>query len=154
MPLKGSKLAYYLKKRDPELYEKARRVKELYNLTWDAAIAIARGKQPPPPPSKLEELINSIEGIRARVDAVESSLKKLSDLELRVRGLEKRVEVLEGILNELNIGLSRRFRLEYRCVHMDSEGYCIQWFWRERVEGFEVKKAGEERYIVNVLKHK
>jgi len=37
MPLKGSKLAYYLKKKDPELYEKARRIKELFKLMEEEA---------------------------------------------------------------------------------------------------------------------
>jgi hypothetical protein len=35
-------LAYYLKKRNPELYRKAREIKERYNVTWDEAFAILK----------------------------------------------------------------------------------------------------------------
>jgi hypothetical protein len=48
LPLKGSQLAYYLKKRNPELYQKAREIKERYNVTWDEAFAILRGEKKPP----------------------------------------------------------------------------------------------------------
>jgi len=167
MPLKGSKLAYYLKKRNPELYEKARRIKELYNLTWDAAIAIAKGEAPPPPPSKLEEIAKSLEELRARVDSIEgleerikeleNSLRKLRSsltaLEDALKGLKAEVEELVEMRNELLLGLALRSRKEYECKYMDSEGYCTQWVSRERIEGFEMKCVSGMCYI-NVLKHK
>jgi hypothetical protein len=39
LSLRGSKLAYYLKKRCPELYQRAREIRERYEVTWDKAIA-------------------------------------------------------------------------------------------------------------------
>jgi hypothetical protein len=48
LPLRGPQLAYYLKKRNPELYQKAREIKERYNVTWDEAFAILRGEKKPP----------------------------------------------------------------------------------------------------------
>jgi len=84
MPLRGAQLAFYLKKRNPELYEKAKKIKEDYNLTWDAAIAIAKGEAPPPAPSKVEEIVKALEELRTKVESVENSFKNLEGLEGRV----------------------------------------------------------------------
>jgi len=158
LPLRGAKLAYYLKKRDPELYEKARKVKELYNLTWDAAIAIARGEAPPPAPSKVEELARALEELKADFEAkVKSDRDFLKELGECLNKLEARVKELEGVLYELRIGLSRRFKDNYLCVHVDREGYCTEWFYYGRIEGFVMKEdtvKGRKVYKINVLKHK
>jgi hypothetical protein len=44
-PLKGPQLAYYLKKRNLELYQKAKEIKNRYNITCDDAFAILRGEK-------------------------------------------------------------------------------------------------------------
>jgi hypothetical protein len=112
MPLKGPQLAYYLKRRDPELYSRAREVKERYGLTWDAAIAIAKGEAPPPPPSKVEELLEELGEVKARL------------------------EELEGQAAFMRAAAERRLRT---CRWVDEEGYCRAWLCRERVEGLEMR---------------
>jgi hypothetical protein len=66
MPLKGPQLAYYLKKRDPELYEKAKTIKETYGLTWDTAIKIARGELPEP---LKRDLASELDDLRDEIQA-------------------------------------------------------------------------------------
>jgi len=150
MPLRGSKLAYYLKRTNPELYEKARRIKEHYNLTWDTAIAIARGEAPLPAPSKLEDIVRALEELRARIESIERELGKLG-------GLEGRVKELEGTAREIYTSLSLRFLRRYQCKYIDRDGYCTEWEWRERVEDWLMREEvveGRKVYKVNVLKHK
>jgi len=142
MPLRGSQLAFYLKKRNPELYEKAKRIKEEYNLTWDVAIAIARGESPLPVPSKVEEIIKVLEELKARVEFIEEFLKRF-----------------EGLEREISESLNRRFRedLGYTCKHMDKDGYCTFWYWYKKEEGLLMKegvKEGRKVYYVNVWKHR
>jgi hypothetical protein len=80
MPLRGPQLAYYLKKRNPELYRKAREIKERYNVTWDEAFAILRGEKKPPTQaiatgSELQttfcEIVKRVESLEKRVSELE-----------------------------------------------------------------------------------
>jgi hypothetical protein len=135
MPLKGPQLAYYLKKRNPELYQKAREVKERYNVTWDEAFAILRGEKPLP--TQL-----TITG---------------GETQATLNDVVKRVESLGKIVELINIGLSARLRFsEYSCIYMDSKGYCKWFYWTSPLEGFdmiEVVEKGVKRYYLNVKKH-
>jgi hypothetical protein len=112
MPMKGPQRAYYLKRRDFKLYSRAREVKDRYGLTWDAAIAVARGEIPPPPPSRLEDLLRELEEVEAR----------LGELERQAAFMRAAAE--------------RRLR---SCRWVDDEGYCRAWLCRERVEGLEMR---------------
>jgi hypothetical protein len=102
MPLRGPQLAYYLKKRGPELYQKAREVKERYNVTWDEAFAILRGEK------KL-----SMQMLVAGSEAQAT----LNDVVRRVEVLEKKVNGFSRILSFLERGLDRRFHCEEMGVH-------------------------------------
>jgi len=146
MPLKGPQLAYYLKKRNPELYQKAREVKERYNVTWDEAFAILRGEKPLPTQ-------HTITGSETQAT--------LNDVVKRVESLEKRVSELEKlytIANMLSIGLNSRFNFEkYQCIYMDSQGFCKAFYWTAPLKGYkmrEVFEEGEKRYYINVREHK
>jgi hypothetical protein len=146
MPLKGSQLAYYLKKRNPELYQKAKEIKERYNVTWDEAFAILRGEKKPP----------------TQTSAIGSEIQSaISEVVERVESLEKRVVELGNlytIINMLVIGLNRRFNFEkYRCIYMDSEGFCRGFYWTTPLKGYkmrEVVEGVEKRYYINVGEHR
>jgi len=108
----------------------------------------------------LEELrarVDSIEGLEERIKGLENSLKKLRSsltaLEDALKGLKAEVGELVEMRDELLLGLALRFRKEYECKYMDSEGYCTQWVSGERIGGFEMKCVSGMCYI-NVLKHK
>jgi hypothetical protein len=149
MPLRGPQLAYYIKKRDPELYKKAKEVKDRYNVTWDEAFAIVRGEEVPPTQSAAGG------GVQSALDDV---VRRVEALEGRVDELVKLYTDLITTVNILSIGLSRRFKFEdYYCVSMDSEGYCRAFYWRVPLKGYkveEVVEGGERRYYVNVKEHK
>jgi hypothetical protein len=127
MPLRGPQLAYYLKKKDPQLYEKAKTIKEKYDLTWDKAIKIARGELPEP-------------------------IK--SDLASELENLKAEIQKLKEALNWIQIGL--KFKVE-SCRYVDSDGYCKYYNWLNRGEGWKVKEediGGRIVYRVNVYEHK
>jgi hypothetical protein len=142
MPLRGPQLAYYLKKRNPELYQKAKEIKERYNVTWDEAFAILRGE-------KL--LPTQLTAAGSETQAI------LDDVVKRVESLEKKVNGFGKIVELINIGLSARLKFsEYNCIYMDSKGYCKWFYWTSPLEGFdmiEVVEKGVKRYYLNVKKH-
>jgi len=69
--MKGYQIAYILKKRNPQLYERAKTIKETYKLKWDEAIRIAKGEIPEP--MTLEDLIK-------RLEALEEAIKTINDV--------------------------------------------------------------------------
>jgi chaperonin cofactor prefoldin len=142
-PLKGPQLAYYLKKRNPELYQKAKEIKEKYNVTWDEAFAILKSEKPLP---KQAAVIDS--EIRSTIN----------DVVKRVEALEKRIKELDEVIYFLEWSLSRRFRFEeYRCVYMDDGSCCIAFYLMEPVKGFrlrEVVEKGKRMYYLSVETHK
>jgi hypothetical protein len=139
MPLRGPQLAYYLKKRNPELYRKVKEVKDRYNVTWDEAFAILKGEKKPP----------------TQVVATGSEIQ-ISDVVKRVESLEKRVGEFGKVFELIDIGLKTRLRYnKYDCVYMDSKGYCKMFYWTSPLEGLEmieVVEGGEKRYYLNVKK--
>ena len=141
MPLRGSKLAYYLKKRDPELYERARDVKERYNLPWDEAIAIARGERPPPGDleSRVKLLEDEVRRLREELDRHE---------EIQAERFESPMVFMLLALHE------HRFKDDMRCVYLDDEGYCTQLLHTSKPifeDGVkEVYVDGRKYYIVQV----
>jgi hypothetical protein len=106
LSLRGSKLAYYLKKRCPELYQRAREIRERYGVTWDKAIAIARGELPEPQQSAsidamvrdVEELKKDVAFIKSKLEDIEKKLKCIyidSEGYCTARALPKTAEGLE-----------------------------------------------------------
>jgi hypothetical protein len=84
--LKGSQLAYHLKKRNPKLYQRAKEVKKRYNITWNKAFTILRGeKKPPTQPA--------ITGSEVRL--------AIGDVAKRVEAFEKRVSEFGRVLSSL-----------------------------------------------------
>lgn len=139
--MRGPQLAYYLKKRNPELYQRAREVKERYNVTWDEAFAILRGEKKPPTEAVITyEVQSTVNGIVKRVEA-----------------LEERINDLVETFRLINISLKTRLKYskDYGCIYMDSEGYCKWFYWTSPLEGFdmiEVVEKGVKRYYLNVKK--
>jgi len=157
MPLRGPQLAYYMKKRNPELYRKARELKERYGATWDEAFAILRGEKPLPTQatatgsevqSTLDEVVRRVEALENVVSGLRSSYTNLLTNNLR----------LNSIANMLSMGLDRRFKFkEYYCVFMDGEGYCKCFYWTAPLKDCkmrEVVEDGEKRYYINVKVHR
>jgi len=141
MPLKGPQLAYYLKKRNPELYQKAREIKERYGVTWDEAFAILRGEKKPPQVATTGSETQVI----------------LNDVVKKVESLEKGVSEFGKVFELIDIGLGTRLRFsEYNCIYMDSKGYCKWFYWSTPLKDFEVLEVvekGVKRYHLNVKKH-
>jgi hypothetical protein len=139
LPLRGSQLAYYLKKRNPELYQRAKEIKDRYNVTWDEAFAILRGEKKPP-----------------QVATTGGELQ-INDVVKKVESLEKRVSEFGKVFELIDIGLGTRLRFnEYNCIYMDSKGYCKWFYWTSPLEGFdmiEVVEKGVKRYHLNVKKY-
>jgi Mg2+ and Co2+ transporter CorA len=155
-PLRGPQLAYYLKKRNPELYQRAKEVKEKYNVTWNEAFAILRGEKRPPAQavaidSDIQLTINSV------VKRVESLEKRVSELEKLYTNLIATSTKLNTIVDMLSIGLNVRFYFEkYRCIYMDDDGYCKAFYWTAPLKDYkmrEVFEEGEKRYYINVKEH-
>jgi hypothetical protein len=57
-----------MKRRNPELYRKAKELKERYGVTWDYAFAILRGEREPPHKQPLQAvrsgLVMLLRGLR------------------------------------------------------------------------------------------
>ena len=173
MPLRGPQLAYYLKKRNPELYQKAREVKEKYGVTWNIAIAIAKGEAPPLPPLKtedlskrVEEITSAISELREKVSRVESTLTLLEELKSVAQSL-RIYEELKSVLEELSKRISRieseltLLELSSRdkaatCRWIDESGYCTKWALREVLPGWRIREEtirGVKIYRINVKEH-
>lgn len=90
--MRGPQLAYYLKKRNPELYRKAKEIKERYNVTWDEAFAILRGEKKPP---------------QAAVTGSETHVT-LNDVVKRVESIEKRVSEISEVIYFLEWNLDNK----------------------------------------------
>jgi len=140
--LRGPQLAYYLKKRNPELYRKAKEIKERYNVTWDEAFAILRGEKKPP---------------QVAVTGSETHVT-LNDVVKRVESIEKRVSEISEVIYFLEWNLDKRFQFDdYRCVYIDDDGYCRVFYLVKPLKGFrlrEVVEGDEKRYYINVKEHK
>jgi hypothetical protein len=157
VPLRGPQLAYYLKKHNPELYQRVREVKERYDVTWDEAFAILRGEKNPPTQaaatgsevqSTPDEVVRRVKALENVVSGLRSSYTNLLTNNLR----------LNSIASMLNMSLDRRFKFEeYHCIHMDSEGCCKWFYWRAPLKDYEMEEVvegGEKRYYINVKVHR
>jgi hypothetical protein len=145
MPLRGPQLAYYLKKRNPDLYAKAKEIKEKYGVSWNIAIAIAKGESPPLPPVKTEDLSRSIRDLSERISRVEALVERLEPgVALGVEELKKTIE--EAYRRALRIEselalleLSSRERAS-TCKWISEDGYCTKWALRGVLPGWRVKE--------------
>jgi len=169
MPLRGPQLAYYLKKRNPELYQRAREIKERYGVSWNIAIAIAKGEAPPPPLKvedlgrKVEEITSSIHELREKISRVESALALLEELKSTAQ-FSIPLEEFKKLLEELSTRISRieselaLLELSSRdkaftCRWIDESGYCTKWALREVLPGWRVREEiirGVKVYRLNV----
>ena len=143
MPTSGAQMAYLLKKRHPELYAKAKEIKEKYGLKWIDAIAVAKGQKEPP--QRLEDRISRLE---ERVQRLEGYAKTLEEVSSRLAELEE-------VKGWLEMSLRRRFRRGEgeACVHMDKDGYCRLWYWKSRIKGWRMKKINGN-YHLHVESHR
>jgi hypothetical protein len=155
VPLKGPQLAYYMKRRNPELYRKAKELKERYGVTWDYAFAILRGEREPPPQAIATGGEIQVSDVVKRVEALE---KRVGELGKHYTNLLANSIRLSAIVNMLSMGLDRRFNFEeYRCTYMDGEGYCKLFYWAAPLKDYETKEvveSGEKRYYMNVKVHR
>lgn len=141
--LRGSKLAYYLKKRYPELYQRVREVKERYGVTWDTAAAIAFGVLPEPSTTSggVNAIAKSVEDLKAAVNELRTSLQ---DLQTAIKLLEW--------------SIAPRFIVDrFRCAYIDDDGYCTSRDLPAPVPGLrlkEVETPSGKRYRINVYEHK
>ena len=73
MPMKGWQLAYYLKKKNPELYVKAKEIKEMLDCTWDTAIKLATLDK-----EEMAQVIRRLEYLEGRLNHLELQLLGLA----------------------------------------------------------------------------
>jgi hypothetical protein len=140
VPLRGSQIAYYLKKRNPKLYRRAREIKDRCNVTWDEAFAIVKGKKKPPTQAFATGAGNEV---------------AINDVVKRVEVLERRVNDFGKIVNPIDTGLWTRLKFsEYNCIYMDSKGYCKYFYWEAPLKGLDMVESagGKKRYYLNVKK--
>jgi hypothetical protein len=146
--LRGSKLAYYLKKRYPEVYQRVREVRDRYGVTWDTAAAIASGVLPEPCSSTTSTssstgsaVARSVEELKAAVNELRASLQ---DLQIAVKLLEW--------------GISPRFTVDkLKCAYIDDDGYCTSRDLPAPVAGLRLKVVetpSGKRYRIDVYMHK
>jgi hypothetical protein len=161
MPLRGPQLAYYLKKRNPDLYAKAREIKEKYGVSWNIAIAIAKGELPPLPPVKTEDFSHSIRDLSERISRVEALVERLepgvaSGVEELKKTIEEAYRRALRIESELALlELSGRERAN-TCRWISEDGYCTKWALRGVLPGWRVKEEnirGVKIYRVSVKEH-
>jgi hypothetical protein len=175
MPATGAQLAYLLKRRNPELYQKALEVKQRYGSRWDDAIAIAKGLKEPPQTiedrlsklkstmEKLHKEVETLAKLKAEVEALNAgfttSRPRIDKLEKRLEtcGLERLsedVRYLRTLAFRLLESLDLRFMPQHgtTCIHMDGRGYCTQWRWSEPKTELDLQDG--EKYILNVGKYK
>ena len=145
--LRGSKLAYYLKKRYPELYQRVREVKERYGVTWNAAAAIVFGG--------LSEPNASTTNTSSSVDAV---AKSVEELKVAVNQLRSSLQDLQSAVKLLEWSILPRFTVDrFRCVYIDADGYCTLRDLSSPVPGLKLKEVetpSGKRYRINVYEHK
>jgi len=82
--------------------------------------------------------------------------KSLTVLDDALKGLKAGIEELVKMRDELYVSAVRRFKDEYRCKHVDEDGYCTYWYWYEKKEGLLMREdvvKGKKVYRINVLKH-
>jgi hypothetical protein len=144
--LRGSKLAYYLKKRYPEVYQRVREVRDRYGVTWDAAVAIVFGDLPEPCSSTTSSGV---------VDAV---VRSVEDLKTAVNGLRASFQDLQTAIKLLEWSILPRFTVDrFRCAYIDGDGFCTLRDLLVPVPGLRLKEVdtpGGKRYRINVYEHK
>ena len=145
--LRGSKLAYYLKKRYPELYQRVREVKERYGVTWDTAASIVFGVLPEPctsstsTSSSVDVVVKSVEDLKAAVDDLRSS----------IQNIQIAISLLEWSI------LPRFIVDKFRCVYIDDDGFCTLRDFSLPVPGLKLKEVetpSGKRYRIDVYMHK
>jgi predicted transcriptional regulator len=132
------------------------------------------------PSSRLKqvaELTNKIDELNAKIrilDEKTSTLKSLDDFNVKLSKVEeieamkneivKKITDLNKRVEELSEAIdwirgSARLRLrddEDGCKWLDKDGYCILWYWSDRVRGWDMKPDtvnGKTVYKLNVKKH-
>lgn len=126
--MKGYQIAYILKRKDPKLYEEARKIKEAYGLKWEEAIKIAKGEIPEP--LKLNEIS-----------------RKLADLENEIKTIKEDFE---------DIKVTLKFKVE-KCKYVDDEGYCTKYPWIGKRDNWKVREdivRGRLVYHVKVAENR
>jgi len=133
--------------------------------------------------TRVDELAGRINELFEKLSLVEARLSRYGQLDDLVKGFEKLREdvaavrreldakygVVSGALVDLGSEISRllsdvelirasasmRTR-HHPCSYMDAEGYCTALYWRERIEGLDMKQElyeGRPIYLLNVKKH-
>jgi hypothetical protein len=95
------------------------------------------------------------EGVEGEVSKAGSSefAGRLSRLEGKVAGLSSRLGVVDERFRLLEQSLDWRFRDGSSCVHLDGEGYCLNWVFKSPVKGWKMKEA-EGGYLLRVQEHR
>jgi len=70
-----------------------------------------------------------------------------------VARLPSRLAVVEERFKLLELSLNWRFRDGSSCVHLDGEGYCLNWVFKSPVKEWRMKKV-EGGYLLRVQEHR
>jgi len=101
---------------------------------------------------KIEAHKDEVEELKGRMGQLEGKLSNIEKALAELQGFKAEVLELKGWLER---GLNMRFRQDLKdenCVHMVG-GFCENWFWKEPVKGWSMKR-GREGYNLNVERHR
>jgi len=76
-----------------------------------------------------------IKALQPRIDEwISWSKERLSKLKKLCKDIEKKLELIEE---------SARGRVEDKdqCKYIDDDGFCRNWYWHEKVKGWEMKEV-------------
>lgn len=114
------------------------------------------------------DLADKVEKISSEVSLLSEKLEKLKadaeikrsleELKSRLEKLEKKLSSIEEDVSFIHSSSKRRLRDEYRCEHLDDEGFCTLWYWKEKVEGWVMKAKtekvkGKTVYLLSAKEH-
>jgi len=100
--------------------------------------------------TQISKILHSRRGEVSKAVPLEG---KLSKLEGEVLGLSSRLGAVEEKFKLLELSLNRRFKDGSSCVHLDGEGYCLNWVFKSPVRGWKMKEV-EGGYLLKVQEHR
>jgi len=117
--------------------------------------------------TEVDELVKKIRELEVRIEKIEEGFRMIKEISEELSNTIKELlsNIVKGFsglsylianLKLLMIGGELRIREGGLCIHVDEKGYCSYWFWRKKLEGYDMKEvieSGERRYYLNVKKH-
>lgn len=99
----------------------------------------------------------SFESISSKVKELEKEIESLKVSLSDIDGIKEKILSLERGFEWIIRSANRRLREDIMpCEHLNREGYCQSWFWKSKVEEWDMKEGYEEGkkvWYLNVKKY-